>query len=161
MEPDEVVLRTFAKVAEQADIAVVDEGAEPTKSLKGGALRFDEDGCSVSRDAILSAANVSRSALLSPPKYTWIASSTKAEIEGHVQRDAAGDEYAPFVVVPDPFPAGFEEPKDASHALIQMARDYSSNTKKRLSIDTLAKQVFTAPQPIEPPEEDEVDPSHE
>jgi len=124
-----------------ADAITVDEGSAGVRKLRGGALRFDDDGCSVFRHEVLIGLALSASAITHPP-FTAIAVTSRSEVEGFRSGLAVDPVDAPeFSVKADPLEPG--APYDPAHTLIYAERTYPSKTKRRAAISDLAGTAFT------------------
>lgn len=138
--PDELVVwrRFDATNPAHFDTVVVDEGTG-VRHLKGGALRFDEDGCSVFRGDVLESLGLEPLAIASPP-HTSLAHATRNGVESFTTGFAEDPSARAFNVVADPL---FPDPKyNPAHALIQHLLVYTSNTKRRRAEGELARVVF-------------------
>lgn len=120
------------------DSVTLDEGTG-ARHLKGGALRFDEDGCSVYRGDVLESMNLSPSSITTE-RHSALARATRAEIEAFRSPLADEPEKQAFGVKPDPL-----EPEPAynpAHTLVQHLLGYVSNSKRRQAQGELARRVF-------------------
>jgi hypothetical protein len=140
---EESVLRRFnPNNPQEADQVTIDEGAVPRIRLRPSALTgFSDDGCSVSRDAILSHVGIPRSELAVPPKYTHIAEASVAAIRGFEHETSGGETLRPFEVVPDPYP-DLDSPSrtDVAHALISIAM--LTRADRKIAVGRLARTIF-------------------
>ena len=118
---------------------LTDEGAGIVRRLRGRALRFDDDGCSVYRVAVIEELGLAVESI-AIGSYTALAYSTRGLIEEFRSGHAAETE-PEFAVYADPVPPG--EPHDPAHASIRSEASYPSNTKRRAAIDALAGAAFT------------------
>jgi hypothetical protein len=151
MGADEVVLRRFrpkqTDAASEAEDFTVDEGRGGQRVLNWQALRFDEDGCSVYRSAVLEHAGIPEEEILQPD-YQYIARAVKAEIDEFTFTFADGSVEQPFEVVASPFPTGPDGADyEAAHASITLQTD-ASKTRQRQLVKQVARKAFIC-EPVE------------
>jgi len=122
------------------DALTKEEGITGTSRLRGGALRFDEDGCSVFRTEVIEALYLPL-ACITTPIYSAIALTTRGEVEAF-RSGLALDEGSPpeFLVRADPLEPG--EAFMPAHSLIFENGTYPSKTKRRAALGDLAGAVF-------------------
>lgn len=119
------------------DNVTVDESSG-VERLKGGALRFDHDGCSVYIESVLRRINLAPMSIGSR-QYAGLAYAIVAEVAAFSSglSEAEGQE---FGVVPDPLEP--DPPYNPAHALITEHGAYASNSKRRQARNQLARRVF-------------------
>lgn len=120
------------------DTIVVDEGTG-ARHLKGGALRFDDDGCSVFRGDVLESLGLEPQAIASPP-HTSLAYASRSNIESFTTGFAEEASAKAFKVAADPLSP--DPVYNPAHALIQHLLVYPSNTKRRRAEGELARVIF-------------------
>lgn len=137
-EDDRLWRRFDATDPAHFDTIVVDEGTG-VKHLKGGALRFDDDGCSVFSGGVLESLGLTPDSIRTP-LHSALASATRREVEAFSTAYATEPGARAFEVLAAPLqPAPEYAP---AHALIRHLLDYASNTKRRRAEGDLARQVF-------------------
>jgi len=123
---------------------VIDEGAEPLcYVLTAGAIRLQDDGCSVSREQILAEFDLTYMTLVEGTN-TGIARTTKGQIDGFV-RSNGGTDHRPFKAIESPIVRGPEEevqPTDLAHASIVSVECGLSKTQCKIAVRDLAKTAF-------------------
>lgn len=123
------------------DALTKDEGITGTSRLRGGALRFDEDGCSVFRTEMIALLCLPL-ACITTPSHPAVALTTRGAVEAFrsgLNMEALS--LPEFLVRADPL-----EPGEAflpAHSLIYEAGTYPSKTKRRAARGDLAGAVFT------------------
>ncbi|NLP84167.1 hypothetical protein HF576_09915 [Microbacterium sp. CFH 90308] len=136
--PAQVVWRRFdTRDPAHYDNNTIDESSGASR-LKGGALRFDDDGCSVFREDVLRSLGLAPISILSR-QHSGLAYAACSAINGF-ESGMANDSNQEFMVVGDPL-----EPEPAynpAHTLITHPGEYASKTKRRQAIHQLARRVF-------------------
>ena len=141
----EVLLRRFdpSRPPSSAHV-VVDEGATPHRYvLSSGALKFDDDGCSTSRELVLTELGLTHMHLIEGP-LTGIARTTKGRIDGYVH-SSGGTDRVPFETIATPIVRGPGEesnPTDPAHASITKVECGLSKTQSKIAVRQLAKMAF-------------------
>lgn len=122
------------------DSLSVDEESGASR-LKGGALRFDNDGCSVFRERVIVQLGL-RPGAIATRQYSALAAATCGEIDGF-HSGLATDGEPEFRVAADPLET--PPPYNPAHTLIEHHGAYASKTKRRQAIHQLARRVFRIP----------------
>lgn len=120
------------------DSTIWDEGSG-VRHLKGGALRFDADGCSVYRGDVLGSLGLTP-ASITTESHSALAHANRADIEAFRSPLSSAPSQQAFRVVPDPLEP--EPPYNPAHTLVQHLLDYASNSKRRRAQGELARSVF-------------------
>lgn len=134
---DEELARRFnPEDPSHAENLAHDEGTGALR-LRGGALRFDDDGLSVYRVRELEGLALNVHAILTP-RHPGLARATAAGVRAVVSgfADVAPEfdvHASPLTPPPDYSPA---------HASIKMAATYESKSRRRQAINALAAQAF-------------------
>ncbi|TQK19098.1 hypothetical protein FBY40_1589 [Microbacterium sp. SLBN-154] len=136
---EEILRRFNDQDPSHYDTVVRDEG-DGTRKLKGGALRWDDDGCSVYRSRILLILGLPKDCIATDA-HPAVARTSRALIESFTSGLADTAVRPEFAVVADPLEPG--EPYDPAHTLIQPMAEYPSKTKRRTAANDLARSAFS------------------
>jgi len=123
LEPHDFLLR---RLHPEKHVTVMDE-ATGERRLNWAALEFDDDGCSVYRDSILSMLGLTRVQIVEKP-YTSIAETTKQRVEDHVFVHASKELHL-FTAVAAPRTELPPLQTDPAHALVVVKPNDLSNKK--------------------------------
>lgn len=136
VDSDERFVRRFDDSdPSHADTITVDEGTGQRR-LRGGALRFHDDGCSVYRVRTLDALSLPVTCIVTQ-RHSAIACTTRAAVETF----RPGPDAPEFLLRSDPLEPG--EIYDPAHSLICETAEFVSKTKRRTAIADLARTAFT------------------
>lgn len=118
----------------------VDEQSGESR-LKGHALRFDDDGCSVFRERVIVELGL-RPGAIATRQYSALAAAKCCEVD-QFESGLATEIGQEFRVVPDRLDP--PPPFNPAHTLIEHHGVYGSKTKRRQAIHQLARRVFRVP----------------
>ena len=101
MNSTETILRRFAPGRTENPKHMLFDESIGSWSLAAGALRFDNDGCSVFREGALRSANLDAQSIVGTGSQTGIAEATKEEVDQYTHSSQSGD-CQPFEVIASP-----------------------------------------------------------
>lgn len=136
LDGEELVRRFNPDDPSHVDNLARDEGNGEVR-LRGGALRFDLDGCSVYRIEVLATSGLSMRDVATP-EYSALA-TTRAEQVRAVRSGFVGSAHE-FEVHASPLAPPPEH--NPAHASIVQVAIYPSNSKRRQAVDALAARAF-------------------
>ena len=91
MNSTETILRRFAPGRTENPKHMLFDESIGSWSLAAGALRFDNDGCSVFREGALRSANLDAQSIVGTGSQTGIAEATKEEVDQYTHSSQSGD----------------------------------------------------------------------
>ena len=101
MNSTETILRRFDPGRTEDPKHMLFDESIGSWSLAAGALRFDNDGCSVFREGALRSANLDAQSIVGTGSQTGIAEATKEEVDQYTHSSQSGD-CQPFEVIASP-----------------------------------------------------------
>ena len=151
MNSTETILRRFDPGRTEDPKHMLFDESIGSWSLAAGALRFDNDGCSVFREGALRSANLDAQSIVGTGSQTGIAEATKEEVDQYTHSSQSGD-CQPFEVIASPVDDlndGFEGRLMKAHASLVYRESTLSNNQKKRAASGLAKRVFRIRTPEE------------